>query len=423
MRNLASIVTVKEVWALKGKDRVQGASFVENAYEAMIGKDIQVGELVAFIQEGSILPETEHWEFLRKRCFKEGVGHVIRVQKFKDIRSWGLVLKLNELGLDEKVYNKFKAGEDITDLLNIKKYEPAEDASPKAASKKAYPKWVKFCLSHALTRWIGKIWQKFHTSEVGNFPSELISKSDETTIQNYQEALEKFADEKVYTTIKMEGQSATAVLPLKNGKLGKFYVCSRNNAYKTPGNNDFWKYAKENDIEKKLINHYKKTGEALILQCEQCGPGIQKNIYKLVGLEWFVYTVKKQTKDGDCIQLPLDEMLNVVSELGLIPVPPIEEGTLKELMPTIDAAVEYAEKRFWKIEKKQNKDGTEYLYRDLFYTPKKGEKLWEDYAQHEGVVVRSVNYDKDKNVGVSFKVKNIDYAEKGIDKIAAINWK
>ena len=50
MRNLASVCTIEKVWALEGKDKVQGASFKENAYEVMVSKDIQPGMLVAFIQ-------------------------------------------------------------------------------------------------------------------------------------------------------------------------------------------------------------------------------------------------------------------------------------------------------------------------------------------------------------------------------------
>lgn len=429
MRNLASVVTVDRVWPLEGKDRVQGASFKENAYEAMVGKDMQPGELVAFIQEGSILPETEQWEFLRKRCYKEGIGFVIKVQKFKDIKSWGLALKLNELGLEEKEYSKFKAGDDITDILNIKKYEPEEDASPKP-SKKAYPKFIKFCLKHGSIRWIGRIWQNAHSNEKGGFPTDLISKSDETTIQNYQEAITKFANERVYTSLKMEGQSVTAVLPLnKKGKIGKFYVCSRNNAYRNPCNNDFWNAAKRLDVEKKLIHYYKKTGEALIIQAEQCGPGIQKNIYHLDELEWFVYTIKKQTKDGKCIQLPFNEMVDACISLDLKTVPMIETAILKDIMPTINDAVAYAEKRYWVHDSKRaminhNNDdiNININHNDYYYKPTKKEQLWKDYAQHEGVVVRSLDYDKDRNIGVSFKVKNIDYAEKGVDKIAAMKW-
>ena len=216
MRDLASICTIEKVWPLEGKDRVQGASFVENGYEVMVSKDIQPGQLVAFIQEGAILPEINAWEWLRKRCYRENLngfnGFLIKPQKFAEIKSWGLAVPLNELPIaDERVINKLKSGDDITDLLEIHKYEPEEDASPtKGESKKAYPKWVKFCLGHTVTRWIGRIWQKRHQNSGGGFPSELISKSDETTIQNMKGILQKYADEKVVITAKMEGQSCVS---------------------------------------------------------------------------------------------------------------------------------------------------------------------------------------------------------------------
>ena len=74
MRDLASICTIDKVWPLEGKDRVQGASMIENGYEAMVSKDIQPGQLVAFIQEGACLPVCENWEWLRKRCYKENLN-------------------------------------------------------------------------------------------------------------------------------------------------------------------------------------------------------------------------------------------------------------------------------------------------------------------------------------------------------------
>ena len=46
------------------------------------------------------------------------------------------------------------------------------------------------------------------------------------------------------------------------------------------------------------------------------------------------------------------------------------------------------------------------------------EKLWKDYLQHEGMVVKSFDYDKEKGRGFSFKVKNLAYAEKGLKEIA-----
>ena len=418
MRDLASICTIEKVWPLEGKDRVQGASFVENGYEVMVSKDIQPGQLVAFIQEGAILPVRDTWEWLRKRCYRENLngfnGFLIKAQKFAGIKSWGLAVPLAELGLEESVYSKFKAGEDITELLEIHKYEPEEDASPtKGESKKAYPKWVKFCLGHLLTRWIGRLWQKKHQNSGGEFPSDIVLKSDETTVQNMPSAIEKFADDLVYISVKMEGQSATTCFdPKKTKKDGLFYVCSRNNAYKLKCNNDFWNYCVNNGMEKKLRDYYKKTGKLLAVQAEQCGPGIQNNIYNFKSLKWFVYLMTDIITGN---QLSYDEMVSACKDLGLTMVPVIVANVkLKDIMPTLSAAVEYAEKSYWTLDENGE------LVQN--YQPKEDEKLWVDYFQNEGVVVRSMNCDKKKNIGISMKIKNIEYSEKslgGISKAAA----
>ena len=413
MRDLASICTIEKVWPLEGKDRVQGASFVENGYEVMVSKDIQPGQLVAFIQEGAILPVRDTWEWLRKRCYRENLngfnGFLIKPQKFQGIKSWGLAVPLAELGLEESVYKKFKAGEDITELLEIHKYEPEEDASPtKGESKKAYPKWVKFCLGHTVTRWIGRIWQKRHQNSGGGFPDHVLLKSDETTVQNMPFAIEKFADELVYISAKMEGQSATTCFdPKKSKKDGLFYVCSRNNAYKIKCNSDFWNYCVNNGMEKKLRDYYKKTGKLLAVQAEQCGPGIQNNIYNFKSLKWFVYLMTDIITGN---QLNYDEMVSACKDLGLTMVPVIVANVkLKDVMPTLSAAVKYAEKSYWTLDEKGE------LVQN--YQPKEGERLWVDYFQNEGVVVRSMNCDKKKNIGLSMKIKNIDYASHNLGEI------
>lgn len=406
MRDLASICTIENVWPLEGKDKVQGASMVENGYEAMVSKDIQPGQLVAFIQEGAILPVKDCWEWLRKRCYKESVnGFVIKPMKFASIKSWGLIVPLNELPIDA---SKLKAGDDITDLLEIRKYEPEEDASPtKGESKKAYPKWVKFCLSHSLTRWIGRIWQKKHQNSAGNFPSDLISKSDETTIQNMKGALEKYADQKVVITAKMEGQSFTVVPTFKGNKFTGAYVCSRNNAYKLEDQSLFWDMMRKYDIVNKMKKIWKEEHKAYILQGEQVGPGIQNNIYDFKDNQWFLFAAK----DYETLnQLSYEEQMEIASKFNINVVPWLWSGELKEAMPTVEAAVAWAENAVWVPGKDHN------TLRSWMHTDNKG-SLWKDYLQHEGVVVRTVDYDKDKNIGVSFKVKNLQYAERGLAKI------
>lgn len=411
MRDLASVCTIEKIWALEGKDKVQGASFKENSYEVMVSKDIQPGMLVAFIQEGAILPEINAWEWLRKRCYRENLngfnGFLIKPQKFAGIKSWGLAVPLDELPIsDERVINNLKSGDDLTDLLEIRKYEPEEDASPRTSSKKAYPKWVKFCLSHYLTRWIGRIWQKRHQKSGGGFPTDLISKSDETTIQNMKGILEKFAESKVNITAKLEGQSATVIPTFKGKKLTGAYVCSRNNAYKVPDNSLFWDMMRKYDIVKKMKEIWKTEHKAYIIQCEQVGPTIQDNIYDFKQNHWYIFTVK----DYETLkQLSYEEQVKVADKFGMRVVPLLWTGTLKDVMPDVGAAVSFAEKASW-----EPVDGDK--IHSWLNLENKG-KLWKDYMQHEGVVVRTVDYDKDNNIGVSFKVKNLGYQERGLGKI------
>lgn len=408
MRDLASICTVDKVWELEGKDRVQGASFKENAYEVMVSKDIQPGMLVAFIQEGAVLPEITQWEWLRKRCYRDDLkGFLIKPQKFASIKSWGLAVPLNELPLENT--DKLKAGDDITELLNIRKYESEEDASPKQNNKISYPKWVKFCLSHSITRWIGRLWKK-RQKEPNEFPSHLISKSDETTIQNCPSLLEKFADSKVVVTAKMEGQSFTVIPVIKNGKFITAYPCSRNKAYKKKDGSIFWKMMDKYDVIEKMKAEYKETKKAYIIQGEQVGPEIQNNIYNFKDNEWYVYTVKdfKTLK-----QLDFFDARKVSYAFGFSSVPELIIGELNKIMKSVDEAVKFAEKAIWV---RCNFGGCPYLKSEM--AEKLDKKLWKEYFQHEGIVVRTIDYDKDNHIGCSFKVKNLEYAERGLAQIA-----
>lgn len=410
MRNLAEIVTVEKIEKLPGKDRIVLATFKENSYEAIVPVEIQEGQLVVWIGEGSILPEIETFEFLRARCYKESLkGFLIKpmvMGKKEDgsrVKSWGLVMQAHELGLSE---DKLKPGMDLTETLKIRKYEPEEEH---ISDEKAVPPFIKFCFKHKILRFIAKIW-KSKNSPV-SFPSEYISKSDETTIQNYKGVLEKFASGPCYVSLKMEGQSFTTLI---HPKTGKFMVCSRSQAYVKNNGNTFWKCAETYDIENKLKKHLRDTGKFLIIQGEQCGPGIQSNIYNFSDNCWFVYTLKEyDPKSGKTRQLTLKEMNTLCSKLELNTVPIIEEKEhLSSLFKTVEDAVLYAENKFWGYT-----DGV----LNMTYEPKKKEKLWKDYLQHEGIVVRSTIYDKDENCGFSFKVKNIQYSEKNLTEIAEIN--
>lgn len=421
-RDMARVVTLKSVAPLLGKDRIVAGIFEETAFECIIPKETaNIGDLYIMFEADSILPVKPEFEFLRKRSYSEKLnGFLIKAMKMGQkedgtpMRSWALCMKPEEVGLSEDEIKKLKSGQDLTERLEVRKNEPLEDASPKGAGKKAYPAWVKFCLSHVLTRWIGRIWQSKHQNVAGGFPDSEVTRSDETTIQNMPVVLESHADDKVYITAKMEGQSATTafdVIRTKSGKIkkvGKFYVCSRNNAYKLKCNNDFWETAVKLDVERKLRDYYKKTGKLLILQCEQVGPNIQNNIYNFKSTKWYVYLAEDMVAKT---QLTYDELVAACKDMGLDMVPVVADNiALKDVMPNVETAITYAEKSFWKLDK----DGNLIMN----YEPKDNEKLWRDYFQNEGVVVRSIDCDKLKNKGFSFKVKNLGYSEQGLGNIA-----
>lgn len=418
MRKLASFVTIKDVIPMEGKDRIVDITMEELGYECIIPKvDAVPGNKIIFIQEGAILPVEEKWEFLRKRCYNEAVdGFIIKPMTMgkketgERVKSWGLGVTAKDIGLTDAQVVKFSKdeGDALTEFLKIRKYEPAEDASP-TSSKKAYPKWVKFCLSHTLTRWIGRIWQRKHQNSGGGFPSDLISKSDETTVQNMKGVLEKYKDSEVYVTAKMEGQSFTVVPTFNGKKMTGAYVCSRNNAYKLECQNTFWDCMRKYKIVEQMKELYKADGQAYIIQGEQVGPGIQENIYNFPDNRWYVFTVKDYNTGK---QLPLEKAANVAEYFGLEFVPVLDQyEKMSKLFPDIDTAVAYAEKACWKR-------GNDYWYLDQ--KARDNETIWKDYMQHEGVVVRTMDYDKDSNVGCSFKIKNMQYSEKGLKAMAQL---
>lgn len=413
MRDLAKVVTVATKGKMFQKDRICVVGFEELGYEAIVPIDINIGDKMVFIQEGAILPEIDRWEFLRKRCYKEELkGFLIKPmtmgardnngEQGERVKSWGLCVTLAEAGLKVDV----KAGTDVTDELKIRKYEPEEDASPTKSSK--VPKWVKFCMGHKFIRWIGNLYFSYKRKNKGNglFPTDIISKSDETTIQNCPYLLAKFKGVKAYITAKLEGQSYSASLDMKNKR--KFYVCSRNSRYNAEddASSAFWKTAAKYDLAERLEKYYQKTGICLMLQGEQCGPGIQNNIYGFEDNMLFLYRMKG-FEGKTWVEYPYPKMKEIADELGVPCVPLLEVVDDMTKYNTIESLVTRAEHAYWKNE-------------DADYQPKANEVLWKNFMQHEGIVVKSENYNKELNKGFSFKVKNMSYQEKSLSEMAKI---
>jgi hypothetical protein len=237
-----------------------------------------------------------------------------------------------------------------------------------------------------------------------DFPTDIISKSDETTIQNYSKVIEQFPGKKAFITCKMEGQSATFSL---DPKTNKFFVCSRNNRYnkRVQASEPFYKTAEIYDIENKLRAYKEETGIILVLQGEQCGPSIQNNIYNFENNRFFIYRMKGLV-DKKWVEYPYDKMLEIAKHLGLELVPLFEVVEDMSKYNSVDSLVKLAETAAW-------------LPNNFVLKNPQG-KMWKNYLQHEGIVVKSIDYNKELGTGFSFKVKNIAYQEKELSEIAGI---
>jgi len=188
VRKLASLQKIRELNEIKNADRIESAKVL--GWNVVVRKgDFKVGDLCIYVEIDSILPERKEFEFLREKKFR------IKTRKIRGIISQGIAFPLsilnnffdkisiqrdamtNEINsiLATKAGKQFelKIGDDLTELLGIKKYEPP----------------IKIDLTEKIK---------------GDFPS-FIPKTDEPRVQTIPEILERYKGHKFYITEKVDG--------------------------------------------------------------------------------------------------------------------------------------------------------------------------------------------------------------------------
>ena len=306
MRNLVSIQEIKDIQPIENADRIVCATIL--GWKIVIKKDeFKVGDKCVYFEVDSYLPIEDKYEFLRSSSFKRheilGEGFRIKTQCLRGQISQGLVLKLSDVGLDENL----EVGTDVTELLNVKKWEPLEKISNFGKLKEGLPDGV--------------------------------SETDETRIQSiYESIIPEFENKKYYISTKIDGTSFTVYM--KNGKFG---VCSHTNEYIEDDTvpSSLWDFVRKHKIEEKIRN---ANIDNIVIQGELAGPGIQKNHLKLINLEWFVFSIKDLTTNK---RIGLYEMLDICKTLELKTVPIEEIGdNLIKTYPTLDSLLERAKGKY-----------------------------------------------------------------------------
>ena len=311
-RKLASIQVISEIKPHPNADRLEIARVL--GWDVVIAKDegFKVGEKVVYFEIDSCLPVgVPEYEFLRKNSYKNSpiLGEVFRLKtiRLRGVVSQGLILPLEICFKDCMPINGpdgFEIGEDVTEMLNIKKWEEPETA-------------------------------KLGGDAVGKRPSWII-KSDETRIQSVPEILDEFGDKDYYISLKYDGSSFFIALDEND----EFHFGSHNLELKPierPGS--FYNYILENHLQEKLLAVKNRLNASKIYVIgELVAPGIQRNPLKLLKMQWIPFTVGVDGK-----RLGLYDMQAVVEDLGLKMVEVEEIGkNLKSVYPTIESLLERA---------------------------------------------------------------------------------
>ena len=304
-RKLATVRKISDIQPIEGADKIELATI--DGWKVVVAKDVnhKVGDLIVYCEVDSFLPIREEFEFLRKTSFKkmgDQEGFRLKTIRLRGQISQGLIVPLDVL-LKHGVYSDdVFEGLDVTEMLDIVKYEPPIPASL-----------------------AGKI--------KGLFPS-FIRKTDEERVQNLASDYEKYRAQnklgmKFYVTEKLDGSSATFYV-----KDEVFSVCSRNLELLETDDNTFWKVAKELELGDKL----KTLGFNVCLQGELIGEGVQGNPYKIKGQTVrFFNGFNIDTQEN----IPFLQFTEITQKLGLTTVPILDFDF--DLPNSIDNMLEYAE--------------------------------------------------------------------------------
>ena len=313
MRKLASIQRIWKIEPIEGADRIELAYVL--GWQCVVNKDqFKPMDLAVYFEIDSFLPIRPEFEFMRSSSYRRtdimGEGFRLRTMRFRGQISQGLLLPIE---LFPEIPVDVELGRDVSDILDVKKWEIEEKATTGG-------------------------------TVIGTLPVD-VPHTDETRVQAEPDLIEDFAGLEYYISTKMDGSSHSVSLD-EDG----FHVTGHNYEYKDDGKSAFYNLVKREDIENRMRKFYKDNGlRVLTIQGELCAPGIQQNRLKLTRPEWYVFTIRE---DGKRVGLKRMQEICKAMELQMVPVE--EVGTdLPSKYPTVEALLERADGEYPKGGKKE----------------------------------------------------------------------
>jgi RNA ligase (TIGR02306 family) len=325
---LATIQTIIKIEPIEGADKVELAEVL--GWKVVIKKDeFKAGDLCIYIQIDTTIDP-------KMKCFSHLVNPKkpndrvrINTKKIRGIYSQGLLISIDSYKLEPSI------GLDVTNLFDVQKYEK-EEIIYNPLNEGSY---------------------KTNNTIIGDFPLDIIPKTNEDHLKNRYTLLNKLLNKEIYISKKMDGSSLTIIK-----KNNEFIICSRNHIINE--DNIMHQYFLRNIKDNFLANNN------IVLQGEFCGPKVNGNKMKLNKHTFYVFNIKNLDTNK---YMNLEEMQNICSNLNLETVPILDKIICDES---------------WTIQKFQDYANT------VTYD--------EDYG--EGIVIRNCN-----DITISFKIINQNY--------------
>ena len=279
-RKLASVQVISDIIPHTNPKAVEKWEIAKVlGWEVVIAKgQFKKDEKIIYFEIDSLLPNDKSWAAPMK-----GNKFRVKSKKLAGALSQGFIAKLSILKDYDTEFNetKYEIGYNLTELLNIVKYDNNADFN----YKKVKP--------------------------LESFPDKLMTRSDEPRIQSNQQYLEIFKDKPYYITLKYDGMSGTFLFVDD-----EFYICSRNTRVNS---GPYLQIAKKYKIEEKL----KSFNKQYAIQGECYGPNIIKNFLGVKEVEFVVFTIKDLKNNR---YLDMQELIDLCVKMELPMVKILEKG-------------------------------------------------------------------------------------------------
>jgi len=247
-RALCSIQKVVGIEPIEGAEKIEICK-VLGWQVVTLKNEFKPGDLCVFCEVDAFLPCRPEFEFLRKNCFRKmwdgSEGFRIKTVRLKKQLSQGICFPLSILG----PHCPAVEGQDVTELLGVKKWEVPIPAELSGRIEGQRPEWIP--------------------------------RTDELRIQSYPDLLQEMKGVVCYCTTKIDGTSGSF-----GRKDDEYVVSSRKLVWKEDEGNAWWMVYRRYNIEQVL----KEAGN-YVIQGEVAGPGINKNKLMLKEPELFVFNM------------------------------------------------------------------------------------------------------------------------------------